>query len=175
MSLSLYFLPHKKRFSLISASLKFWFIQCFLDLTAMMTLILMTCLKLICNLKILNFFLYYHFTFFQPIINFKNKEQCFFFCIHEENSSQLSLHKKFSFSQKDFFNKCVQIRRKLRMYFCAVYLIIDWRMQISIRWESSSRTVFNFFYESITLSNSLDFLIIIGISANFFSWRLFLI
>ena len=105
----------------------------------------------------------------------KDKEQCFFFCIHEENSSQLSLHKKFSFSQKDFFNKCVQIRRKLRMYFCAVYLIIDWRMQISIRWESSSRTVFNFFYESITLSNSLDFLIIIGISANSFSWRLFLI
>ena len=26
----------------------------------------------------------------------KDKEQCFFFCIHEENSSQLSLHKKIS-------------------------------------------------------------------------------
>lgn len=105
VSISFYFLLHKKRFSLISASLKFWFMQCFLDLTALMTLILVTCWKLICNLKFSNFFLYYRFTFFQPIINFKNKEQCFLSAfmkkIHLNSSqlSQLSLHKKWRFFQ----------------------------------------------------------------------------
>ena len=87
----------------------------------------------------------------------KDKEQCFFFCIHEENSSQLSLHKKFSFSQKDFFNKCVQIRRKLRMYLCAVYLIIDWRTQISFRWDSSSWTLFKFFMNPLDYQIHLIF------------------
>ena len=100
MSLSFYFLPHKKRFSFISASLKFWYIQCFLELTVLMTLILMICLKLICNLKILNFFLYYHFTFFQPMINFKNKEHGFLFAFMKKIHLTYHCTKDFLFHKK---------------------------------------------------------------------------